>query len=340
VVSGKQMLDWLDGRNGSSFGSIAFANDVLSFRVNAAPGSTGLRGMVPATHAGDSLTELTRDGAAVSFTREVVKGVEYATFPAAGGNYQARYAPDTSGPAISGVQATAAADGTATIAWSTNEPADARVDYGTSPGALTQNATRASLATAHSIPLTGLTPGATYHFRVRSADGSGNATTSPAPPSAPATLTVPQDVDSPPNATVIETGTARSGTVAALTADDNVFFEVNSTTSGTRTTSWYGSFPGVANSLSNLRVNYRGRNSASCTQTVDIWSWTTNAWVQLNSRSVGTGEVALNNLAPSGAAADYVSGTAGDGEVRVRIRCTRTANFFSRGDLLRISYLR
>jgi hypothetical protein len=213
------------------------------------------------------------------------------------------------------------------------------VDYGTSPTALNQSAPLASLATSHSIQLTGLTPGATYHFRVNSADGSGNATTSPAPPAAPASFTVPQNVDSPPNTTVIETGTPRTGTVAALTTDDNVFFEVNSTTTGTRTSSWYGSFTAVPNSLSNLRVNYRGRNSVSCTQTVHM-NWTTSTWVQLDSRSVGTTEVQLNNLAPTGPGADYVSGSAGDGDLRVRIRCTRTANFFSRGDLLRITYLR
>jgi methionine-rich copper-binding protein CopC len=340
VVSGKQMLDWVDGRNASSFGSIAYASGTLSFRVTAAGGATGLRGMVPAVHAGNTLTQLTRDGTAVSFTREVVKGVEYATFPATTGNYQARYAPDTAGPGISGLQATPNANGTATIAWSTDEPADARVDYGTSPTALTLNATRASLASTHSIQLTGLTPGATYHYRVRSADGASNATTSPAAPAAPATFTVPVNVDSAPNATVIETGTAGGGTAAALTADDNVFFQVNSTTSGTRTTSFYGSFTGVANGLANLRVNYRGRNSASCTQTVDIWRWTTSTWVQLDSRAVSTTEISVSNLAPTGAAADYVSGTAGDGEVRVRARCTRTANFQAFGELMRISYVR
>ncbi len=36
--------------------------------------------------------------------------------------------------------------------------------------------------TAHSIKLTGLTAGTTYFFRVRSADGSGNATTAPDTP--------------------------------------------------------------------------------------------------------------------------------------------------------------
>jgi hypothetical protein len=137
---------------------------------------------------------------------------------------------------------------------------------------------------------------------------------------------------------VIQTCALAGGTFSSLSADDNVFLVVNSTTTGTRTTAWYGSFSSVPNSLANLRVSYRGRNSASCTQAVHIWRWTTNTWVQLDSRSVGTTEVGLANIAPAGAAADYVSGTTGSGELRVRLRCTRSANFSANGDLLRIAY--
>ena len=43
VVSGRQMLTWLDGRNGSSFGSMRWSNNALSFRVTAGNGATGLR---------------------------------------------------------------------------------------------------------------------------------------------------------------------------------------------------------------------------------------------------------------------------------------------------------
>jgi hypothetical protein len=37
---------------------------------------------------------------------------------------------------------------------------------------------------------------------------------------------------------------------------------------------------------------------------------------------------------PTGAAANYVSG----GEVRVRVRCTTTANFNALGELLQVTY--
>jgi Domain of unknown function (DUF4082)/Bacterial Ig-like domain/Bacterial Ig domain/Purple acid Phosphatase, N-terminal domain len=346
VVSGEQMLTWLDGRNSSSFGSINWNAGTLTFTVNAASGSTGLQGMLPLRSGNRTLNAITRGGSGVSFTTETIKGVEYALFSAAAGSYSANYAvnvpppPDTTPPAISSVAATANTNGTATVTWSTNEASNTRVDFGTVPDNLSQNASDAANVTSHSIQLSGLTPGATYHYRVRSADAAGNAAQSPAPPAAPANFRVPQAVDVAPNATVIETGTAGGGTFASLSADDNVFYNVNSTLTGTRTSSWYGSFTGVANGLSNLRANYRGRNSVSCTQTVHIWRWTTSTWVQLDSRAVGTTEVALLNLTPTGAAADYVSGTTGDGEVRVRVRCTRATNFASNGDLLRISFVR
>ena len=182
VVSAEQMMTWLDGRNGSSFGAISYAGDVLSFRVSVGAGATALRGMVPATFAGKALTGMARNGTPITFTRETIKGVEYAFFPATSGDYTASYAPDTVPPAISAVSAVAAADGTATVTWTTDEAADSRVDYGTAPTTLTLNASDAAAVTAHSVRLTGLTPGTTYHYRVRSADGSGNATTAPSTP--------------------------------------------------------------------------------------------------------------------------------------------------------------
>jgi len=81
------------------------------------------------------------------------------------------------------------------------------------------------------------------------------------------------------------------------------------------------------------------KNSRSCTQTASIWRWTNSSWVQLHSATVGTTEVVISNLAPTGTLADYVSGTAGDGDVRIRIYCrTTSGTFYSSGDLLRIAY--
>jgi hypothetical protein len=143
-------------------------------------------------------------------------------------------------------------------------------------------------------------------------------------------------VTSAPAGTTIESGTLRAGTFSRLGADDNSFYEVNSTTSGTRTSSWYARFTGVSRDLSSLRVAYRGRNSASCTQTVSVWNWSTGAWVQLDSRSVGTTEVLVDRSA-TGTLANLVSAT---GEARVRVRCTKSSSFYARGDQLLLTHTR
>jgi serine protease AprX len=133
-------------------------------------------------------------------------------------------------------------------------------------------------------------------------------------------------------------GTLRAGNAARLGANDNSFYQVNSTTSGTRTSSWRGSFTGVSSGLRNLTVSYSGKNSRSCNQTVSAFRQTDDSWVQLDSRSVGSTEVSLSRLNPPGPAQDYVSGA---GEVRVRVRCTRNSgSFYASGDYMQIAYER
>jgi subtilisin family serine protease len=181
------------------------------------------------------------------------------------------------------------------------------------------------------------TAAGTFAFTAKVTDSAGQVDTQPLS----ITIAGPTQVTAFPDATTILAGSHRFGTAANLAADDNAYYQVNSTTSGTKTIDWYGTFAGVTNSLSNLRVSFKGKNSRSCTQVIFVWRFTTGSWVQLSSRSVGTTEVAISNLVPSGAAANYVSGTSGDGEVRVRVRCRRSgSSFFASGDLLRIAYER
>jgi hypothetical protein len=151
----------------------------------------------------------------------------------------------------------------------------------------------------------------------------------------------PTQVTASPFGTTVLIGTLRSGSVAGLASNDDANYEVDSTTSGKKTTAWYGSFSGVSNSLTSLRLSYAGKNSRTCAQVVSIWRWSTSSWVELDSRSVGTTEVLLPNLVPPGTLAIYVSGTTGDGEVRVQVRCRASgATFYTSGDLLQITYVR
>ena len=103
---------------------------------------------------------------------------------------------DTTDPMISGPGASNITATSADIAWTTDEPADSRADYGltTSYGS---DVTDATLVTSHSMTLTGLTGGTEYHYKVTSKDGSNNSAssgdltfTTAAAPSEPTTVNV------------------------------------------------------------------------------------------------------------------------------------------------------
>jgi len=83
---------------------------------------------------------------------------------------------DTVAPIISSVQTTGITGNSATITWTTDEPADSVVDYGETT-ALGSTETDASLITSHSIDLTGLSPNTTYYYEVQSADAANNTAT-------------------------------------------------------------------------------------------------------------------------------------------------------------------
>jgi hypothetical protein len=93
VVSARQMLDWLEGRNNSSFAGLSFDGSRLSFTLNQDSRARGLEAMVPATAPGGRLSGLTRNGVPVPTASRVVKGIEYLAFGAAPGAYVATYGP-------------------------------------------------------------------------------------------------------------------------------------------------------------------------------------------------------------------------------------------------------
>jgi hypothetical protein len=190
IVSSKQMLDWLDGRNGSAFGNLQWNGNTLSFTVAVGAGANGLQGLVPVASSVGEITGITRNGNPVTYTTQTIKGVEYALFTATAGGYQVHYAVDTTPPVISGLSA-AAGETSATVTWTTNEPATSVVDYGLNPTSLTSSASVAGLSTGHSVLLTGLTPGTQYYYRATSTDAAGNTTSAPASPATFTTNTQP-----------------------------------------------------------------------------------------------------------------------------------------------------
>jgi len=86
----------------------------------------------------------------------------------------ATFQPDTTPPVISGVGA-ASASTSAVVTWTTDEPATSSVSFGPT-SAYENGAIGSSTPTRnHSVTLTGLTPGASYHYRVASTNTAGLA---------------------------------------------------------------------------------------------------------------------------------------------------------------------
>ena len=152
--------------------------------------------------------------APVTFTRETIKGVEYAFFAASAGQYAASYEADTTAPAITNVAATAATDGSATVTWTTDEAADSRVDYGTAAGSLTQNATDAQRGDRAQRPAD------RADRRARPTSSASARPTAPAtrPRRPPAPGLVQDATCQTPAAVAIETGTLRAGPASRLAA--------------------------------------------------------------------------------------------------------------------------
>ena len=192
IVSARQMLTWLDGRNASTFANVAYSAQALSFTVTVGTGATGLTAMVPTTSADGSLTSITLGGSPVTYTTQTVKGLQYAIFPAAPGNYSAQYGTAPAGsPTIASASMSTTAAGTATVSWDTNRAATTEVDWGTTSGALGNKLLIAEAARRHSVDLPQFSPGYKYYYRLRSIDAFGNAADWPAQGSPPATFTVP-----------------------------------------------------------------------------------------------------------------------------------------------------
>ncbi|NLT66113.1 MAG: hypothetical protein GXX84_05870, partial [Acidobacteria bacterium] len=97
---------------------------------------------------------------------------------AVSGDFTFKTLEDKTAPVISNVSTSNANDAGVTITWTTDEPADSEVEYGTSEAYGSSTPVNGALTTAHSVTLSGLSAGKTYHFRVKSRDAAGNAAVS------------------------------------------------------------------------------------------------------------------------------------------------------------------
>ncbi len=223
VISAKQMLTWLDARNASSFGNITWTGNNLSFTTIIAADANKIQGMVPVNSNAGQLNSLTLNGVPVTYSTEIIKGINYAFFDASSGNYIATYLTDVTAPIISNIVATPHTGGTATITWTTDEASNTRVDYGNNASSLSLNSAAANYLTSHSITLTGLSSGTTYYYRVSSADINANSSTIPLSPNAPLSFTTPsENCASDITAADFSAGTTDANTVVILENDGAV----------------------------------------------------------------------------------------------------------------------
>jgi chitodextrinase len=93
IVSAKQMLDWVDGRNASSFRDFVWDGSTLDFTIRVGTGANGLQALLPTEGAGQTLAGLSRNGTPVPYTTQTIKGIQYAVFAAQAGTYAATYSP-------------------------------------------------------------------------------------------------------------------------------------------------------------------------------------------------------------------------------------------------------
>jgi hypothetical protein len=90
-------------------------------------------------------------------------------------------------PVISAVSSSGVTPTLATITWTTDQPSSSQVEFGTTTGYGSFSTPNSALVTAHSVTLTGLTPGTTYNYAVISANSAGSATSTNFTFSTPAT---------------------------------------------------------------------------------------------------------------------------------------------------------
>jgi hypothetical protein len=87
--------------------------------------------------------------------------------------------PDFSAPFITSIVSSGITQFSATITWITNEPANGQIEFCTTNlrcGNFTPLVS--DMTTAHTINLSGLSPGTLYYYRIISKDGAGNTATS------------------------------------------------------------------------------------------------------------------------------------------------------------------
>ena len=189
---------------------------------------------------------------------------------------------------------------------------------------------------ASSYSDTGLTAGTAYSYTVRAYDAAGNLG-----PSSNAVTVTTQSASSGggggtsggtayATSVTLQSGSVTGGYATNLRAQDGITFNVAAPGVG-----WWGTFT-LPTSPASLSVTYAGSTTASCTQVLSLWDWTTGSWQLLDSRAASSMTQRVTVTA-SGSLGRFVSQSTG--EARVRVGCTRLdgTTFTVRADQLTVA---
>jgi hypothetical protein len=91
LISYKQMLTWVDGRNASTIRGLNWNAGTLTFVTTVGAGANGLRTMLPTQGPTGTLSALSCGGSPRAYTLETIKGISYALFDTITGTCQATY---------------------------------------------------------------------------------------------------------------------------------------------------------------------------------------------------------------------------------------------------------
>jgi len=196
---------------------------------------------------------------------------------------------------ISGVQAASASITGFQVSWTTNLAASSDVDYGTTSAYGYSLPVNSTMVTSHQMALSGLTPGTTYHFRVRSTDASGASASS-------SDMTYATTADSTPP-TVSITSPAANATVAgtvilSATASDSVgvasvqFKVDNANTGAAITTAPY-------NTTLNTTALSDGNHTITAVATDTVGNTATSAGILVKVSNAGAAIPAITSLSPT-----------------------------------------
>ncbi|KAA0231632.1 DUF4038 domain-containing protein [candidate division KSB1 bacterium] len=86
--------------------------------------------------------------------------------------------PDVTAPQLANIASSQITSTRATINWQTDEASDSQVDYGLTTSYGLTSPLSPAFVTSHSVTLSELTAGTTYHYRVKSQDAAGNLSVS------------------------------------------------------------------------------------------------------------------------------------------------------------------